>query len=783
MKKQKLLYVDTPFIGFKGGDKNRSNFLYESLCKSFSVDTLLIEDKSYSKEELNRHKSENNLFTIESKKSSFLTSNALFGFSQEQMEMFVSILSKNSYDVIVFRFCSCEKLACSVQQVLPFCKVVIDVDMLFSRINKEAWRSNKSFKNRYYLFETIKTHFFENSFFKKDFIFLYTNKEEISFVQNNYKGVKASNHKLVPNVIKEVDLDEVKTLNFKDKTILFFGSLNSTANETAYEYLVDEIYPLIKDELIRRGITIKVVGKNRTKVYDTVPQNIQIVGEVEDINSYIKSSDLVFLPLKVASGTRTRILESANLKKAVLCTTIAAEGLQMDDKLFIEDDTKKLAIKLLELTEDREFLEEFAKNAYTFVQKNYLDESVGKRLVNLINGYKKNIKVVHIPRRFTQKSWGGTENVIVSHIKNLKEFSINSEIYTSMILEQNREQELYETKIKRFNYFYPYLNLSKEAKESLDLVGGNIFSFSMFFTLLFKKNLHLVHLHTAKRFGSIARAVCKLRNIPYVITVHGGVYNIDQKASSNINLTQKAFEWGKVLGFLCGSRKVYEDANAIICLNEKEFESMKSKNRNTFYLPNGIDVKSFMQKKRQNSNFTFLISARIDKQKNQMLALKALKELENQNSCLVIAGNITDKKYYRELQTFVEKNSLKNRVRFFTNLKPNSKDIFKLYASCDAMILPSVHEPFGLVVLEAWASSLPVILSDIAGVKSAVRHTQNALLFKNQSLESLLLNMKLLINNQKLQQCLSSNGFKTVQSFDDKQITSKVVDIYKKAFL
>lgn len=781
MKKQKLLYIDTPFLGFKGGDKNRSNFLYESLSTSFELDTLLVCDKKYEKEEIFRHKTDNELFTIKASSSNFFTSNAVFGFSKQELEKFIDIISKNSYDVIFFRFCSASKLAYKIEEVLPFCKVIVDVDMLFSRINNEAWKSNKTFKNRYYFFESIKSHFFEKSFFSKDFTFLYTNKEEIELVKKTYKNINNLNHKLLPNVIKEVN--NLSPKQFESSTILFFGALNSTANETAYTYLINEIYPLIKDELITNNIVIKIVGKSKTKVYDKAPLHIEIIGEVEDINSYIKSVDLIFLPLKVASGTRTRILETANIKKPVLCTSIAAEGLGMEDCLFIEDDTKKLAFKLLSLLKDKNQMNKVALKSYDFVQKYYLDKNVAKNLYEIINEAKKEINIVHIPRRFSQKSWGGTENVIVSHLSNLKDFAINQEVFTSRILENKKEEKLYGAKIKRFKYFYPYLNLSSKSKKSLDLVGGNIFSFSMFFTLLFKKNLHLVHLHTAKRFGSIARAVCKLRKIPYVITVHGGVFNTISSSSIKIDLTSKAFEWGKVLGFLCGSRRVYEDANAVICLNKIEYDAMKSRNKNTFFLPNSIDVKNFENKKVENKKFKFLISARIDKQKNQLLVLQALQELQNPKISLVIAGNITDESYFYTLKEFVKTNSLENQVEFFTALKPNSKELLDIYSSCDAMILPSIHEPFGLVVLEAWASSLPVILSDIAGIKDAIFHEKNALLFKNKSLDSLHFQMKLLLEDETLQKNLRANGYKTVQDYDDKKISSKLVDIYKKAFI
>ncbi len=47
----------------------------------------------------------------------------------------------------------------------------------------------------------------------------------------------------------------------KEDYILFYGVLNSTANLSAYEFLISKIYPLLKNFLIISGIKIYIVGK------------------------------------------------------------------------------------------------------------------------------------------------------------------------------------------------------------------------------------------------------------------------------------------------------------------------------------------------------------------------------------------------------------------------------------------------------------------------------------------------------------------------------------------
>ncbi|MFA9374694.1 MAG: glycosyltransferase family 4 protein, partial [Poseidonibacter sp.] len=325
------------------------------------------------------------------------------------------------------------------------------------------------------------------------------------------------------------------------------------------------------------------------------------------------------------------------------------------------------------------------------------------------------------------------------------------------------------------------------------LVGGNLFSWSMLYYLFFQKNIDLIHLHTAKRMGSIARFICKLRNIPYIITIHGGVYDVCADETKNrMKPTKNSFEWGKVLGFLFGSRKVYDDANSIITLNKNEYESIKQNypNKDIYLLPNSINVSDFrIQKdstfrKRHNieeDKFVFLISARIDRQKNQLLVLKALKELvlTHTNIHLLIVGNITDSSYFNELNDYIKNQELQNNVTIITDLKPNSKELINAYINSNSFILPSRHEPFGIVGLEAWASSLPLIISNVSGMCNIIEDKQNGLVFTDNDKESLLSKMNEIISNKDLRNKLISNANNEVEKYDHSIVNHTLFEIYK----
>ena len=129
--------------------------------------------------------------------------------------------------------------------------------------------------------------------------------------------------------------------------------------------------------------------------------------------------------------------------------------------------------------------------------------------------------------------------------------------------------------IHRFSYFYPYVGLSPQGKALLDQKAGNLFSFSLLKALLTKRKLDLIHLHTGKRMGGIGRFCARVRRIPYIISLHGGNLAVpEDERGTWVEPTKGSFEWGKLLGWFVGSRRVLSDASAIICVGKEEYDAM-----------------------------------------------------------------------------------------------------------------------------------------------------------------------------------------------------------------
>ena len=142
---------------------------------------------------------------------------------------------------------------------------------------------------------------------------------------------------------------------------------------------------------------------------------------------------------------------------------------------------------------------------------------------------------------------------------------------------------------------------------------------------------------------------------------------------------------------------------------------------------------------------------RICKEKGLENLIKASELLNNKNlnHKVLIAGDIDDKRFKNYIQKIKKKTQDNKNIFFLGKIKETEKDNF--FEQLDVFVLPSVNsfEAFGIVQLEAMNNGIPVIASNIKGVRSIIYKTQNGYLFeKNNSKQ--LVEMLLKINKNKI---------------------------------
>lgn len=145
--------------------------------------------------------------------------------------------------------------------------------------------------------------------------------------------------------------------------MVFTGMMNHPPNTDAALYFANQVFPLIQRQLPQAEFWL--VGRDPTPEVLALQElpGVHVTGQVPDIRPYLASASLVVVPLRFGAGMRNKILEAWSSQKAVLSTSIGAEGLEYTpgESLVIADDTASLAqqaIRLLQSPQERQNLQQ-----------------------------------------------------------------------------------------------------------------------------------------------------------------------------------------------------------------------------------------------------------------------------------------------------------------------------------------------------------------------------------------------------------------------------------------
>src|SRR5208283_1800795 len=135
-------------------------------------------------------------------------------------------------------------------------------------------------------------------------------------------------------------------------SLVFTGSMDWLPNEDGIFYFANEIFPLILAKV--PDVSLCVVGRNPSqRVRDLAARipNVQLTGWVEDVRPYLAQRAVCIVPLRIGGGTRLKIYEAMSMAKAVVSTSVGAEGLPVKngEHLLLADDPASFAETTLQL--------------------------------------------------------------------------------------------------------------------------------------------------------------------------------------------------------------------------------------------------------------------------------------------------------------------------------------------------------------------------------------------------------------------------------------------------
>lgn len=728
----RLLYVDIPFADERGGDKNRSRFLWKALNERFNCDLLLVLPSKGAS--FHEHGVEGELFTIYRQEAGGPGPRAIYNFDSSQLKRFKAVVSEGGYDMVFFRFASHARLA----GVLKNIPIAFDIDMLFSRLAALAWDRERTVRNRYYFLEKRRLAAFEKSFFNKSYLFFFSNPGERALIwQNVVKAGSRGVFRLLPNVMEPPP----PPVEAEDKSpyLLFFGTLNSAANEDSYSFLMQDIYPHIEGLLQERGLKLYIAGKNRTALYEQLKsegkaEQVEIIGEVDDIDALIGGARFVILPLRVASGTRTRILEAARMRRAVVTTRLGAEGLEFgENELVLEESGERLAAAIEGLIKSPERAVELGEKLYARAEALYSAAQVGDRLCGELENYRPNpLRLAIVTNRFYPEV-GGAETNIYFQARELSAGYDVTIICPKRIDRPSMEIVDNFKVVRLFDLLNPLNRFPNIKSKTLcptlfaRLLAGGYDIIQTFPSL----NYNNIVAFAASRVGRRPMISCFFDFLDYatIIKEEGGI------------------EPGLLESYRPRFRERYilKRLNHIFAISNKEMELYRKFNSNVGYSPVPILLNEYEQSLKsprgnygvRDDEFVFLCLGRVSNIKGQDIALEAFARSFGGKSKvkLVIVGRLDyEPDFTRAMEQFVRENGLEEQV-IFTGMVER-EEVLGWLKYADIHVIPVRFMNSGAVVVESWASGTPVLQSDVVDPNLVVEG-KNGYLFKSESVDHL----------------------------------------------
>ncbi len=283
-----------------------------------------------------------------------------------------------------------------------------------------------------------------------------------------------------------------------------------------------------------------------------------------------------------------------------------------------------------------------------------------------------------------------------------------------------------------------------------------------------KKNMDkfdIVHAHWLVPQGIVQSFI---KDKPYIVTGHGG------------DITSLNFRGMRAL-----KKKCIKAARAVTVVSEalKEKTDELCPGISASIIPMGCDTELFSSENRienfwgQNDRKVVLFVGRLAEIKGVTYLIEAMEQV--QGALLIIAG-----KGDREEELRGQAEKLGDKVLFIGSR--THEELATVYASADIFVAPSItvkgggKEGFGLTIIEAMASGVPVIASKTGGITDILSDGFNGLFVEEKDADQIAAQIRHLMEDADLRETLVKNGRDTAQRYSYRNIAARYYELIEK---
>ena len=380
-----------------------------------------------------------------------------------------------------------------------------------------------------------------------------------------------------------------------------------------------------------------------------------------------------------------------------------------------------------------------------------------------------------VPTMFPKYKGDYYGSFVYDEAKKLVENGIEVHVLTQHNPGTRYEEVMDGIHVHRFKWLEPKefkaLVHFKGLKDNLRLITYVISLFFMLIKIVKRYKIDIVHAHSVIPTGLVGVIVAKILRCPSIITSHGmDINNFDAKSI-----------YGHLISFSLNQ------CNKAIAVSADLAEKMKFLGINEdkiVIVRNAVDTERFKHSKNMELRHKYLIG------ENEILILfvgyldifKGIFELvdafyeinkENKNVKLMMVGTGPKE---GELKNKVSQWNLESYV-IFTGAVPNT-EIHSYYQMGDVFVLPSYTEGFPLSILEAMACGLPVVVTNVGGIREVIKNGENGFIIPPKNKKVLTSKLRIFINESTLRKKFAKKSLEIVIKFSVNEKINRIIKLY-----
>ena len=354
---------------------------------------------------------------------------------------------------------------------------------------------------------------------------------------------------------------------------------------------------------------------------------------------------------------------------------------------------------------------------------------------------------------------GGTERVVWEISKRLAKKHKVTVLQTDLYAQKHKKGVSYKDNVKIITF-----------KNDLYLGGYGFAGKAIKWLKENWKDYDVVHSHGYNRFLSEFSVFMLKKKIPIVFTPHGFMHTKKNYVFKIIH--------NKTFGRFIQKADI---CTALTKLDFKDYGKLGVKKEKIVEIPNGVDIKKFQKvtkrevasfKKKYGLSKTILFVGRIHESKGLQYVTEAIKSIDCK---LLIIGE--DAGYKKELEKKIKSLGIGHKVIFAGNIGDEEK--IKAYHACEALVLYSEWEGFGITVIEAMASGKPVIVSDKGSLPFLVNNKKEGFVVKFKDITDLRKRIELILTNKEESKRMGEEGKKKAKKYEWNKIVGMYLKTYK----